>query len=83
MRRGVTVSAMRCDPLLVPLVVQPSVSQAKAVEGKVPPAEGGMENSISAAQRSNSESGNSDSVSKNVDLRDPGSLPTISVVDPL
>ena len=30
-----------------------------------------MENSISAAQKSKSESGNSDSVSKNVDLRDP------------
>ena len=35
------------------------------------PPKDGMENWISAAQKSNSESGNSDSVSKNVDLRDP------------
>jgi len=45
------------------LVAQPSVSQAKAVEVEFRPPKDGMENSISAAQKSTSESGNSDSVS--------------------
>lgn len=58
------------DAILL-MVTRPGVSQAKTVEVEFRPADDGMANSISAAEKSNSEPGKSDSVSARVDFRDP------------